>query len=295
MNRGVALLLVTACSSDPSAEGEHHQYVISNVRLPANAAEAQMFALPLQDGGAPNNKMGAALAGLSPVGLITNNAISHGEISLLLDLQTRDFGTASAAGVSIQFGENPTPTPCTAPESCGHHLAGTGTFDIAFGGNDDQLLGHVIDGTFDSGLGQTTIQLACEKGPSLPLELDLLAARVELTELGDDKIGRGIIAGVVERGFIVGRFLSNLHLGMNDFVLADCETTPQGLCGCTPGSIGEQILAVFPATTDGDCFISDEEFNANPNVQALQQSDISVDGVAGVTFGMRITAVAASF
>jgi hypothetical protein len=288
----LAVLALAACGGDPTAEGDHHHYVVSQMRLPASAAEAPMLALPLQDGGGRNNKFGAALAGL-PLGPITNAAIQHGDLSLLLDLQTRDLVDASAAGVTIRFGENPNPTPCTAPDSCGHHLTGTGTFDIAFGGTDETLLGDVIGGTFSSAPNITSIQLGFQRGR--PLDIDLLTARVELTGLGDTTIQKGIIAGVISRDFIVGELLLEMKIGFDGFIGDDCSLAPDSTCMCTTGSLGEQIHFAFGQDPIGGCTLSDELFMAHPGIQALMQSDVSVDGVAGVTFGIGIAGVAAEF
>lgn len=291
--RYVALLALAAgCGGDPTAEGDHHKYVISAVRMPASAAEAPMLTLPLQDGGGRNNRVGAALAGL-PVGPITNAAIQHGDESLLLDLQARDLTDASAAGATLRFGENPTPTPCTAPDSCGHHLTGTGSFDIAFGGIDETLFGNVIGGTFSSAPNITSIQLDFQRGR--PLDIDLLTARIELSNMTDASIGKGILAGVISRDFMIGQFLFEMKLGFDDILTADCAIGPDSTCACAPGSLGEQIRFAFGPEPIGVCSLTDETFMAHPGVQALMQSDVSVDGVAGLTFGMGITAVAADF
>jgi len=292
MRRLALALALAACGGDPTAEGDHHHYVVSSIRMPQSAAEAPMLALPLQDGGGRNNKFGAALAGL-PVGPISNAAIQHGDLSLLLDLQARDLTDASAAGVTIRFGENPNPTPCTAPDSCGHHLNGTGTFDIAFGGTDETLFGNVFGGTFSSEPNITSIQLDFQRGQ--PLDIDLLTARVELTGLSDTTIQKGIIAGVISRDFIIGQLLLEMELGFDDVISADCQIGPQAACVCNPGSLGEQIRFAFGPEPSGVCSLSEELFMAHPAVQALMQSDVSVDGVAGVTFGMGIAAVAAEF
>ena len=292
MRRLALALALAACGGDPTAEGDHHHYVVSSIRMPQSAAEAPMLALPLQDGGGRNNKFGAALAGL-PVGPITNAAIQHGDLSLLLDLQTRDLVDASAAGVTIRFGENPNPTPCTAPDSCGHHLDGTGTFDVAFGGTDETLLGDVIGGTFSSAPNITSIQLGFQRGR--PLDVDLLTARVELTGLSDTTIQKGIIAGVISRDFVVGELLLEMKIGFDSIVGNDCQIGPEPACDCIPGSLGEQIRSAFGPEPSGICSVSDDVFMAHPGIQALMQSDVSVDGVAGVTFGMGIVGVAADF
>ena len=288
MRRSLALLALAACGS--STEGDHHQYVISAVRFPASAAEAPMFALPLQSGGTRNNRFGECLAGLVPAGVITTQAIVHGNLSLLLDLQTRAFDTASNAGASLRFGGNPNPTPCTAPDSCGHHLTGTATFDVGFGGIDDVLPGDVIAGTFTSVPGLTSIRLAFGKGRTIDIDLD--AARIELSQIDPTRIGQGIIAGAITRDFIVGQLLREMQSGLNDFILDDCEVIVDG-CSCVVGSIGEQIRASFGAS--GTCLLDEAELLSHPSMQKLQQSDVSVDGVAAVTFGMGITAVGASF
>jgi hypothetical protein len=290
MNRVIALVALAACGS--STEGDHHQYVISAVRFPATAAEAPMFALPLQPGGGRNNRFGGSLAGLVPAAAITTQAIVHGDLSLLLDLQTRAFDTASNSGASLRFGGNPNPTPCTAPDSCGHHLTGTASFDDGFGGIDDVLPGDVVAGTFTSVPGLTSIQLAFGKGRTI--DIDLLAARIELSQIDPTRIGQGIIAGAITREFVSNLLLLDMQSGLNDFILDDC-TFIDGGCSCAPGSIGAEIRANFGFDPSGTCLLDDSQLRGHPQIQTLLQSDVSVDGVAAVTFGMGITAVGASF
>jgi hypothetical protein len=294
MRRVLVLLLVVpagACTPTLEAEGPHHKYVISSIKMPAQAAEAAMFAVDLKGDGTKINAFGAALAGVVPIDKMTNIAIQHGTESLLLDLQTRSYDSTAAAGVAVRFGESPVPTPCTAPDSCGHHLMGTGKFQITFDSPGDAgMYGIIQSGTFISDNTPMSIQLSFDGMRAV--KVPLLVGRVQLQMMSDGRIGAGVIGGAIARDLIMNSLLAEIETGLDAPLRNDCTFTAPG-CACTPSSPGQQIQLAFDK--DANCIVDQAEFMAQPGIVALTRSDLMVSGIAAVSFGMGVVATSASF
>ncbi len=279
-----ALLVLTACSGELTPEGSHHDYVISSVRFPVNATEASTFAIAPEAGGSAQNAFGAAIAGAIPLQATTNLAITQGEALILLDLQARSFGEAAAAGVEVDLGGFPDPAACLGPDECGRHLAGNATFKVEK--TADQVFGSVQKGTFLSLTGPFSIQLSLDGMRAF--EVPVLAGRVQLGSISDSRIGTGIIAGAIDRGFLSSTFIDELTSGTTFVLARDCSA-----CSCEAGSPGSALLVAFD--TNHDCFVQRTEIMSAGSVQAMLRADLNVDGAPAVSFGMGIAGVSASF
>lgn len=90
-----------------------------------------------------------------------------------------------------------------------------------------------------------------------------------------------------------GGLVGELAAEMQTLVSLDCTmlTSPPD-CGCTAGSLGAQILAYFD-TNPRDCRASLAEISAT--AFANVPDDTSWANGVGVSFGVKITAVAATF
>jgi len=172
-------------------EGTHHGYVVSAVSVPTTSKEKADFGLDLGGlkskalDGITDNKLGGlfqTLSGFIDINTAVNKAIATGTILLLVDFQTKDLANSSAAGFGVELGAMPNPPACTDMNdmTCGHHLDGHGSFQIAAGSPTDAVVGgKIVGGAFTGGPGDVTVQLAL--GGGTPITLSLVRARVRAT------------------------------------------------------------------------------------------------------------------
>ena len=107
----VALVSVSGCyfdSSEPLGplEGEMHQYVLSDLRVPTNNAEAREFGLDLNDDKTPDNQMGSVLGTLENLGLGTAGTarealLRGGLVMLVLMIGLLTGGMSAVASPSV--------------------------------------------------------------------------------------------------------------------------------------------------------------------------------------------------
>src|SRR5262249_38675403 len=140
-----------------------------------------------------------------------DTSIAQGDIILLADFQTKDFTNTTAAGIQVFLGDknNVTPAPCNPMEvynpttmtGCKHHLDGTGMFQIASNSPTNAALGgKIVNGTFNGGPGDLTLQIAL--AGTDPIELDLVGARAKASGISDSTIGMGMSGGAIFGGAI---------------------------------------------------------------------------------------------
>jgi hypothetical protein len=177
-------------------EGTHHQYVVSKVSaVPQGGHTTAELGL---DVGGPrssvpdgrvDNKLGDVLLFLSSlnsaldVQATIDTAVTHGSVILLLDFQAKDF-TNSNAGLTVKFGSTPNPPACNGQSdtTCGHHLMGGASFQVASGSPSDvSLAGKLEGGTFNGGPGELSLEIAI--GTTDPIVLPLVHARAKATGL----------------------------------------------------------------------------------------------------------------
>jgi hypothetical protein len=313
-------LSAAACggSEDEGAvvpEGTHYGSVVSQASVPENNTEARNFGLDLgaaksgTPDGTVDNRLGEVLATLASMGFdiqgTIDEAIATGSIILLVDVQTKDFMNASAAGLSVKIGATPTPEPCTDPAdltTCGKHLQGTGSFTISPNSPADALVaGRIVNGTFNGGPGDLSLQIAL--GTTEPLTLGLLNARAKATGLSETGITTLTVGGSLTTDDLNTQVLPAIQGQVAGVIERDCGTggTPPA-CGCAVDSTGATILTLFDGTAVGtvqDCTVSVEEIAGNFLIKSLLAPDVcSTDSCAApdaLSLGIQVQTVKATF
>ena len=281
----------TGCLGELTPEGDKHGYVIASVDLPDAPGEASMFSLDLDGSNRRPNQFGAALAGLGLDTVVTTGLEASGA-TVLLELQTRDFVDAAASGIAIRVGSVISPSPCRGPNDCGHHVSGGGLFNVEFDSTlEPALFGSVRAGTFLTGFGNDLTLLLSIDGLR-SIRLPLLAARVQLSQLTETRIGKGTIAGGISQFFLAGPFLDELQIGSVVPLLDSCNFNGTS-CTCLAGTAGSLLQAAFDA--DDNCNISRTELVTTPAITQILSADLNVDGIPMVSFGMSFVANSATF
>jgi hypothetical protein len=260
-------------------------YVVSRILVPSTVAEVSMFALDLdgdQPGGdpAPDNQLGAVLNALATMGLSTQAS---------LDLAV-DIGTAITlvavgdATVVTATGLDPDPPACAGPGDCGHHLEGDASFTVG---------PHVGSMTMSSataaGPGTAVLPMTL-LGPDV-IELELIGARFEGTFTSTGFTGK--LGGVIPEAVIASDLVPALAAAFQAQVALDCPGATPPSCECEPASQGETYLNTFDA--DASCVITTAELLENPLIQGFLAPDVTYEGVDGISIGVRLTGVTATF
>lgn len=239
-------------SSDVDAgalTGTHTQFVINDLIVPSSGGEANNLALDLDGDGVPENALGGLLGALaSAAGLDLQTGIDEqlatAAFVLLASVQAEDLLNANGAGTYIFFGENPSPAACTDPQdlaTCGKHLDGSGSFDIAANSPTDALLrGNIANGDMVAGPGTVSIELPLG---DTPLQIDLIGARLEVT-VSADGLMSGKLGGAITCTDVDNKLMPAVQSLVTGLVEDSC--TPVGDdCGCESGSTGETVLGFF--------------------------------------------------
>ncbi len=289
--------------------GTHNKYVVDELIVPANASQSNAVALDLDGDGIGDNALGGLLGALgSTAGLDLQTGVDEqlaaGEFILLASVKAQDLVNANDVGTYVFFGDNPTPAACTDPMdlgTCGKHLDGNGSFDIAANSPPEALIvGTLAGGSLAAGPGTVSIELPL--GASA-IQLDLIAAHIDVTvaagSLTSGKLGGAITAEDVDSKLMpaVQELIASL--------LVDCVPVGDD-CGCPEGSSAEQVLGFFD--TNNDCEIPIEELNENSLIDAtIRNPDLdlldadgnfnpNVDGVDdSLSVAVGFSAVSATF
>jgi hypothetical protein len=299
---------LVACGGDdgqPTPEGMHYHYVANKVFVPTSSNESREYGLDLNGDGTVDNQLGATLAALKSqanfdIQKTIDQSVNEGSIILLADFQTKSFTSAAASGIQVFLGKNPMPAPCngSADTTCGHHLDGTGTFDIdANGPQNAALAGKIVGGTFTGGPGNLSLQIAI--GGTNPIQLDLIGARAKASGISETMIGSGtsggiIFAGAITKNDIDTKIIPAIVPQLATTIMRDCNmpTMPPG-CGCTSGSTGATIISFFDA--NHSCTVTEDELKMNSLVMSLLQPDVTIDGQMALSIGIKATAVKATY
>jgi hypothetical protein len=287
-------------SADTTPVGTHYHYVIASETVPINNTQARQYGLDLNNDATVDNQLGMVLATLAGMGFNIQGAatasVDTGSTLMLADLQATDLTSASHAGFTIYFGQNPQPAPCTGSSDtvCRHHLAGTGTFDVATTPHDPALRGGAAAGTFAMGPGHLSIQLGMF-ATSAPLRLDLIGARVSLASVTSTAIGSGVLAGAVTQNDIDTKVIPAMQQSFVPIIARDCNmlASPPS-CGCANGTTGNTLLGLFD-TSPKDCMVTVPEIQNNSLIQSLLAPDVMIDGQMALSLGIGVTATAATF
>ena len=286
----------------PTPEGAHYGYVVSAVSVPTTTKETAAFGLDLGGmkskalDGLIDNKLGGllqTLSGFIDINTAVNKAIAMGTILLLVDFQTKDLANSSAAGFGVEIGAMPNPPACTDGNdmTCGHHLDGHGSFQIAAGSPTDAVVGgKIVGGAFTGGPGDVTVQLAL--GAGTPITLSLVRARVRAT-ISATGIMDVNIGGLLTKTEINTALIPVLAVQVNALLTQSCTPNPSGPgCTCT-GAAG----LLISADTNMDCQLSNDELSTFA-ASTLSPDVCTTDSCAtpdGVSIGVRVQAVKAAF
>lgn len=304
-------LSIVACggSSDSTItpQGPHNGYVVSSVLVPTSDAQTRQYGLDLgsklssKQDGLIDNALGAALAGLTMLNFdiqgTINTAVDQGNIILLLDVQTKDFTTSSAAGFGVKLGAMPNPPACNGSGDtvCRHHLTGSASFQLAADSPTDAVVaGKIASGSFTGGPGDLTLEIALGVA-SAPLKLNLLRARAQVTGISETGIMSAIIGGLVTQDELNNQIGPAIQVQVAGILTRDC--TPAGPppgCGCH--GTGATLIAF---DSNADCMLSTTEILTNPVVKGLLQPDScstdSCKAADSLSIGIKVQAVKATF
>jgi hypothetical protein len=286
------LFALAACDGELTAEGPHHHYVIDKLYLPTSGAGViDDVSLDLDGNGSKDNQLGRAFGGLGDRGFDVNvgsdSAIAAANVLLLVDFQTIDYIDAPASGIRVLLGANPSPSPCRTATDCGHHLTGTGSFDVDFRSQDvSELVGTIRAGTLVSGAGSFSIQLSIgnDSPGSGAHEVPLVGARVVVDGASDTDL-HGVIGGGVPRDKMMD-LASSLAL---DLQLISDACSVSG-CTCATNYARSLLTAL---DTNGDCILTSDE--AAVPFANVSDADLSVAGEAAISFGVGFHAVSGTF
>lgn len=297
-------------AGEPLPEGPHYQFVAKQLFVPTSNVQARDYGFDLNGDGGIDNQFGMVLSTLGGMGFeiqsTIDTAVAEGSIIHLVDFQTNDFSNTPAAGIQTSRGANPIPPACNTGETydtttktgCSHHLQGTGSFTIAASSpSNAALVGSIVDGTFNGGPGDLSLQIAIATPTAI--NVDLIGARARSSSISASGIGSGLSGGVIFGGAITKDDVDNklIPAMQGQFavvVVRDCTdlTNPPG-CGCVNDSLGKTILGLFD-TTPKDCAVTVEEIKSNSLIVSLLAPDVTVNGKMALSFGMKAIAVPAA-
>jgi hypothetical protein len=316
-----APLSFAACGGDDGdddtviPEGTHHGYVVSKVSaIPAapNMPSDPGFGLDLgsrtssQPDGRIDNNLGFALTILSGLNEALNvqatldTAVNEGSVILLADVQTKDF-VNSNAGFTLKFGSNPNPMACnTDRTTCGLHLKGGASFQVASNSPNNALLGgKLMNGAFDGGPGELSLQITI--GNTTPILLPLVHARVRVTSVSETSL-KALIGGLITIADLRVHVGEALALSVATLVQDGCtELDPANPPNCGCSGLAKTVMDLIDGDTGTakDCKISGEEILANPATATYTSADscsmATCSAADAVSVGLNIEAVAATF
>jgi hypothetical protein len=285
-----------ACVDCPT--GSHFGYVVKEIKIPSSGSEATQFGLDLDGDGSADNQFGQFLVAMAGQGFdiqgSNNEAVQRGNILMLFDFQAPDFTTAAGAALTEKLGANPNPAACTNPNdllTCGKHLLGTATFEIAPTSPTDRMVqGPIASGVFNGGPGKLFAQFALA-GPT-PIQLDLIGARIQAKNMSATGMDEVILAGGITQNELDTAVIPNMAAAFQAIVTQDCAGGPPS-CGCTSSSQGSTVIQLFDANQD--CNISVTELKTNPIFSSILSPDVKIDGVDALSFGVKVSTVIAKF
>jgi len=281
----------------PEGVSGHYHYVVNRLVWPTTSNEARADGLDLDGNGTIDNQLGMVLSSLTAQGFDvqtpTDQSLARGGSITLADLAAPDLTNATGATFTLFAGTNPSPTPCnnSADTVCGHHLTGTGTFDVAAMPRDTPIAGAIASTVFTGGPGHLSIPLYVMTGS--PTIITLLGARAKLTPKTGG-VMTGIIAGAVSTADINSKIYPAMQQSFSAAVAQDCSMLANPpTCGCTQGSTGATMISLFD--TNQDCAITLTEVKNNSLIMALFAPDVTVENQSALSVGFAFTAVDAAF
>lgn len=264
---------------DPN--GTDHQFVADTVIIPGSSAEATRLALDLDGDDIADNALGTNLSILASQGVdlqgSLDEAVDAGTIIVLANVQATALDNATGVGMSFYLGDNPNPAACTDPSditTCGQHLDGSASFDIAADSPTDALIvGQFLGGGFETTVhGDVTLELEILAGEP-PIVLNLIGARTAFQiDANGSAISNGRLGGAITAEEARNNLLPVITGFVVDIVAEDCTGQP-GNC-CTDGSTGATLVSIFDA--NNDCTVSDSEVADNDLVATILSPDLDL-------------------
>jgi hypothetical protein len=313
-------LILAACGggdddSTVTPEGTHHQYVVSKATVippaphdptePGYGLDLGSKTSATLDGRIDNN-LGKALQILGSVnaaldGQVTlDTAVAQGTVILLVDFQSKDFMNSNA-GFSIKFGASPNPPACADANdmTCGHHLMGGASFQLASNSPNGDVAGKLANGVFEGGPGDLALQITI--GSTTPILLPLVRARVKITSVSDTSL-KALVGGLITAQDLKTNVGGALEGPIAQLLTTSCTGLNPPMppnCGCTGLAMTLISLIDGDTGTTRDCQITGEEILANPGTSTYTSPDgCSMDtctAADAVSVGLNIEAVAATF
>ena len=294
-----------------TATGPHHHYVMSAEHVPTSPDQARDLSLDIggqssnQPDGVTDNQLGQVIAVFAGQGIdiqgAVDTSVAHGDTLMLIDVQAVDLAHGDDDGFVTMLGDDPSPPPCNGPSdtTCGHHLSGTGSFDVVAGSAGTQAIGDGGGNGLDAANGAMVVQLAL--GPAQPVALHLQNVRVHATGLADAGFASAIVDGAVSTDEIASTFVPALQVGIEAIVQRDCPGTDPSstpACGCAAGSEGATFIGLFD-TGPKDCQVSLTELQQNGLLRSLLAPDVCIEGACmtpdGLSLGVELVGVTGTF
>jgi hypothetical protein len=295
-------------------EGTHHQYVVSKTSVipvtphtpiePGYALDLGSKTSAMPDGKL-DNQLGFALFVLSGLSMeldvqgTLDTAVKEGNIILLVDFQSKDFMNSNA-GFGTKFGTAPNPPACNgvSDTTCGRHLTGSASFQIATNSPNNALLaGKLTNGTFEGGPGALSLQITV--GSTAPILLPLIQARVKVTSVSATGL-KALVGGAITAADLKTHVGGALQTQIAPLIVDGCtDLTSPPECGCT--GLAATIMSVADGAdgTTPDCAISAQELLSNRATGVYTTPDICTTDACtapdAVSVGLNIEAVSATF
>lgn len=268
--------------------GTNHTFVASALDLPENAAEAMALGLDIDEkaNDGVDNQLGMVLGSIGALApeldlqMSIDTEIAEGGVILLANLKATALDNAKGVGFYVYLGANPNPPACQDANDtvCGRHLAGGASFEIASGSPTDAVLvGRVVNGKFNGGPGNVTLQISL--GGGTPINLPLKKAKAELLGVSAEGWTSGKIGGAITQDDINTEVVPAIGTTVRNSFDETCMTAAEGgtapNCGCEAGGTGETLKGLFDKTPN-DCTITDAEVMAV--VSGFLTPDVDLDG-----------------
>lgn len=265
------VLALAACSGGGGGGqvlGTRETWVASQLILPTNASEATTYGFDVDGDGTVDNQLGNIIAALAGAGSFDFQGAVDAAILTGAAVQLVETTTGASTAVAFSTGV-PGTAPCTDPSNlttCGRHLNGTTSF-TASPPVDPALVGTGTSAAFQAGPGAATLQVPLFGGQALALPL--LMARASFTRSGTTLSGK--VGGAIPMAAVNGTIIPALYDWIVAAIALDCTGTT-----CTPGSLGETLLALFDADHDGTVTLA--EVQGNALVSSLFAPDVDTNG-----------------
>jgi hypothetical protein len=288
----------SACIVDttpPIVEGPHYSYVVSDMRVATNHAEAKASGFDLDSDGYIDNQLGDVFGLLFSqkfdVQPTLTESVRKGTALLAVDVQTPDLSNAEIVGVQLLTGITASPSPCAnSPDTtCGRHLDGHGSLVVNAASDAMYSTGPLVDDILQSKGGIIPVRIALDA--SNFIDLNLHHARIQVNHITKDG-ATAILAGALTTADKNNVFVPQVAAQFRRIAAAaHCErqaTTTK----CSDSPRAERLLNLFDA--NHDLMITDDELRANSLVQSLLSEDVTIDNVKYLSFGVSVKLVPAA-